>query len=310
MSKVLITGGAGFIGSHLAERLLKDGHQVIVVDNLFRGKIKNITHLTKNPRFKFYKMDLTRKSIKKLLNGVETVYHYAAINGTKYFYDRPLDVLKTNVEGTINVLKSVATSKINKFVFASSSEVYGEPYRFPTPESHPILIPDVNNPRHSYSVSKVTGELYTLWYAKTCGFKYLILRIFNTYGPRMDTSEYGQVVPEFIRKLHEPQFTIIGDGKQTRSFCYIDDLIEMTVRAVRKVDNDILNLGNDKETEILELAKILHKLVNKKFKFKMLPPRKGDPQRRVPDITKAKKLLKYKPKITLESGLKRMLKEL
>lgn len=308
MSKVLITGAAGFIGSHLADRLVKDGHHVVGVDNLFRGKMKNVERLNKNPNFEFHRADITSGGyLKKILRDVEVVYHYAAINGTKHFYERPLEVLKTNVEGTINVLKMSAECGVNKFIFASSSEVYSDPLKFPTSESHPLLIPDVDNPRYSYNASKATGEVYTRWYAKEHNFEYLILRIFNTYGPRMDTSGYGQVVPEFIRKLSEPQFTIIGDGKQTRSFCYIDDLIEMTVRAAKKVKNDILNIGNDEEIEILKLARILHELAGKKFRYKLLPPRAGDPRRRVPDITKAKKLLRYAPETDIRTGLERTL---
>lgn len=308
MSKVLITGAAGFIGSHLADRLVKDGHHVVGVDNLFRGKMKNVERLNKNPNFEFHRVDITSgRFLKKILRDVEVVYHYAAINGTKHFYERPLEVLKTNVEGTINVLKMSAECGVNKFIFASSSEVYSDPLKFPTSESHPLLIPDVDNPRYSYNASKATGEVYTRWYAKEHNFEYLILRIFNTYGPRMDTSGYGQVVPEFIRKLSEPQFTIIGDGKQTRSFCYIDDLIEMTVRAAKKVKNDILNIGNDEEIEILKLARILHELAGKKFRYKLLPPRAGDPRRRVPDITKAKKLLRYAPETDIRTGLERTL---
>lgn len=302
-SRILVTGAAGFVGSHLAERLIKDEHHVIGIDNLFRGDIKNIKHLLNNPNFEFRKADILGELQKEFFRNVEIVYHYAAINGTKHFYDRPLETLRTNVEGTTNVLKMSADCGANKFIFASSSEVYGEPLKFPTPESHPILIPNVKNPRHSYAASKAIGESYVCWYAKRYEFDYLILRIFNTYGPRMDTSEYGQVIPEFIRKLSEPEFTIIGDGKQTRSFCYIDDTIEMTIRAAEKMKNDVLNIGNDEEIEILELARLLHELGGREFRYNLLPPRAGDPRRRVPEITKAKKLLGYEPKIGIKTGL-------
>lgn len=308
MSKVLVTGAAGFIGSHLVDRLINDGHEVVGVDNMFRGKIENIKHLKDEPRFEFHKADVTsEKSMKKIFREISTVYHYAAINGTKHFYERPLDVLMTNVEGTINVLKLSAETDVEKFVLASSSEVYGEPMKIPISEKDPILIPDVDNPRYSYNSSKIIGEVYTKWYAEEHHFDYLILRIFNTYGPRMDTSEYGQVIPEFIRKLSEPKFTIIGNGKQTRSFCYVDDLVEMTVRAVKSVKNEIINIGNDEEIEILEMARLVHELAGRKFEYKLLPPRKGDPKRRVPDISKMKKLLGYKPKIDIRTGLELML---
>ena len=228
-AKVLITGAAGFIGSFLAERLLQEDYYVIGIDNLFRGKKENIEHLLRNPRFEFHIVDITQELSKKLFRDVCAVFHYAAINGTQYFYERPLDVLKVNVEGTINILRaSINVGTVDKIIFASSSEIYGDPLYYPTDEKHPILLPSVDNPRHSYAVSKAIGEYYTLWYCKNYSIKYLILRIFNTYGPRMDTSTYGQVIPEFIRKVFfDPEFTIIGPGTQTRSFCYIDDNLSL-----------------------------------------------------------------------------------
>jgi len=246
---------------------------------------------------------------KESLRDVDYVLHYAAVNGTQYFYEKPELVLDVNVTGTINVIKASIDSNVKKIVFASSSEVYGSPLVYPTPETHPIILPDVNNPRHSYAASKVIGEFYIRWMCEKYGVKYLILRIFNAYGPRMDTSKYGQVIPEFIRKLfYDREFTIIGPGTQTRSFCYITDNVELTFRAMLKVDNEILNVGNDKEVTILELAKIMHEIVGRKFEPKILPPRPGDPMRRVPDIRKIVSLTGYRPMVSLREGLRNTIK--
>jgi nucleoside-diphosphate-sugar epimerase len=304
VDKVLVTGVAGFLGSFLAERLIEEGYYVVGIDNFFRGKMQNIQHLLSIKKFEFYEHDVRRPLPTWLFDGVEVVFHYAAINGTRHFYERPEEVLTVNVEGTLNVLRASIENGVRKFVFASSSEVYGNPQKIPITEDHPLVISSINNPRHSYAVSKITGEFYVKWFAERSGLKYLILRIFNTYGPRMDSSEYGQVIPEFIRKvLLEPEFTIIGPGTQTRSFCYIDDNIEMTLRAFRTVDNEVLNIGNNEEISILDLARILHEIVGRDFKYRLLPPREGDPARRVPTIKKVVSLTGYHPKISLKEGL-------
>jgi nucleoside-diphosphate-sugar epimerase len=304
--KILVTGVAGFIGSFLAEKLLKDGHEVIGIDNMFRGKLENINHLLDDADFKFYQIDIRQNLSSELFKGVEAVFHNAAINGTLHFYERPLEVLQVNVEGTINILEQAIRHGIRKIVFASSSEVYGDPLYFPTDEKHPIILPDVNSPRHSYAASKAIGEYYVRWFCEKNNIKHLILRIFNTYGPKMDNSSYGQVIPEFIRKLFtESEFTIIGPGTQTRSFCYIDDNIEMTVRCFNRIDNEVLNIGNCEEISIIKLAELLHQIVGKEFKYKLLTPRPHDPLRRVPNIKKVAKLTGFTPQISLEVGLRK-----
>jgi len=309
LAKILVTGAAGFIGSFLVERLIADGHTVIGVDNLFRGKVENLAHLKQN--LSFEKLDVVEDTpaLEGIFqDGIVVVFHYAAVNGTEHFYDKPLDVLRVNTEGTINLLKLSAKYNVKKFIFASSSEVYGEPLYFPTDEQHPLLLKGIDNPRHTYAVGKVTSEYYTRWCAQAYGFKYLILRIFNTYGPRMDSSKYGQVIPEFIRKvLLDPEFTIIGSGKQTRSFCYISDNINMTVQAANEVDDEVLNIGSEQEIEINELGRILHELAGRQYEFKLLPSRQGDPPRRLPDTSKARALLGYEPKTQLRNGLRKTL---
>ena len=309
MSKVLVTGVCGFIGSFLAEKLLEDGYYVVGIDNLFRGKIENIQHLINKNNFEFYKHDIREPIPKELMSDVNYVFHFAAINGTQHFYERPTEILEVNVEGTINVLKTSIECNVEKFIFASSSEVYGEPQKIPIDENHPLVIDSIDNPRYTYAVSKIIGEFYVRWFTEKYGLKYLILRIFNTYGPRMDTSRYGQVIPEFIRKVFfDKEFTIIGPGTQTRSFCFIEDNIEMTIRAFKKINNDIINIGNNEEITILDLARKIHELVGREFRYKLLPPRVGDVMRRVPDISKVVKLTGYKPKISLEEGLIRTIR--
>ncbi len=308
MARVLITGAAGFIGSFLAERLVGEGHAVTGVDNLFRGKTENISHLG----IAFHKLDVVNDlpQLETLFrdNDFEIIYHYAAINGTEYFYDKPLDVLRVNTEGTMNLLRLSAKYGVKKFILASSSEVYSEPLYLPTNEKHPFLLGNLDNPRYTYASGKITSEFYTRWYAKAGGFNYLIFRIFNTYGPRMDSSRYGQVIPEFIRKmLLEAEFTIIAPGTQTRCFCYVSDLIDMMVLAAEKVNDDVLNIGNDKEVSMIELGKTLHEVAGKEFSYRLLPPREGDPMRRQPDISKAKGLLDYSPKTDLKIGLEKTL---
>jgi len=300
--RVLITGVAGFLGSFLAERLVEEGYKVIGIDNLSRGKMENIQHIE---GLKFVKDDVLNISHPEVFKNVDIVFHYAAINGTKNFYDFPAKTLATNTEGIINVLKLSIKYGVKKFIFSSSSEVYGEPLKVPTSEDTPILVKDITNPRSSYDVSKIVGEAYTIFLCKKAGMDYIIQRIFNVYGPKMDTSEYGQVIPEFIRKiLKEDKFTIIGPGTQTRSFCYIDDFVEMTIRLLEH-RNVIVNVGNPEEIKIIDLARLLHEIAGKEFEYKLLPPRRGDIMRRVPDISKLIKLTGYRPRISLKEGLKR-----
>jgi len=298
--RVLVTGVAGFLGSFLAERLIKEGYEVIGVDNFFRGKLENIGHLDE--------LNLIEADIRKLpdsiFKDVSIVFHFAAINGTKHFYERPMEVLSVNVEGTIEVLKHC--KNIDLFVFASSSEVYGEPIIIPTPETHPILLQSVDNPRYSYSASKVIGEYYVKWFAETRGFDYIIERIFNVYGPRMDTTQYGQVIPEFIRKvLKEDKFTIISPGTQIRSFNYVDDFVEMTMQLVKKVRNEIVNVGNPEPIDMISLARLIHDIAGREFDYSFLPAREGDVMRRIPDINKFIKLTGFKPKTKLKEGLRK-----
>jgi len=301
---VLITGAAGFLGSHLAEYLTLSGYFVIGIDNFFRGK-----YVPENTTF--FNLDLTDsdniRKIKEIIReyNVKIIIHYAAINGTKYFYDIPLKVLDDNVLITRNILKACEGEDINKIVYASSSEVYGEPKIIPTPETHPTQL-EVYNERDSYAASKAIGEFYVKLFSEKHNISYLILRIFNTYGPRMDTSEYGQVIPEFIRKVFfEKEFTIYGDGNQTRSFTFVEDHVRLAKKLMETVDNEIINIGSQEEIKIIDLARKIHEIVGREFKPIFLPARKGDRIRRCPDISKLKNLINDEPKISLEEGLMR-----
>jgi len=308
--KALITGAAGFLGSLLSEELLSNRYDVVGIDNFFRGKRE---HLPRHKNFTFYKMDLSKEYdkfselVKK--EKPELLFHYAAINGTKYFYDIPFQVINDNVRMTQNVLQACKNSSIKKIIYASSSEIYGEPLEVPTPETHPILL-NVYTDRDSYASSKAVNDFYVKLFAKEHGLDFLILRIFNTYGPHMDTSEYGQVIPEFINKMFKSeQFTIIGDGTQTRSFCYVSDHTRLVRKLAENVSNEIVNVANDSEITINYLAETLHKLENKKFNPKYLPGREYDHKRRCPDISKLKKLINDYPKVTLEEGLKKTIED-
>jgi len=304
--KALVTGAAGFLGSFLSEELLVNGYDVVGVDNFFRGKKE---YLPKQRNFTFYELDLVKeydrfiKIVKK--EKPELMFHYAAINGTKYFYDIPYQVINNNICMTQNVLNACKNSSVKKIIYASSSEVYGEPLKIPTPEDHPILL-NIHTDRDSYASSKAICDFYVKLFAKENKMDYLILRIFNTYGPHMDTSEYGQVVPELINKMFKSgQFTIIGDGTQTRSFCYVSDHTRLVRKLAENVSNEIVNIGSDKETRIVDLAEIMHKLIDKEFNPKYLPPREYDHKRRCPDITKLKKLTNDYPKVSMEEGLRK-----
>lgn len=308
--KALVTGAAGFLGSFLSEELLSHEYDVIGIDNFFRGKRE---YLPKHKNFKFYEMDLV-KEYERFSELVKTekpelLFHYAAINGTKYFYDIPYQVTDDNVRMTQNVLEACKNSSVKKIIYASSSETYGEPLEIPTPETHPILL-NIHTDRDSYASSKAINEFYVKLFAKEHNIEYIILRIFNTYGPHMDTSEYGQVVPEFIHKMfNDEQFTIIGDGEHTRSFCYVSDHTRLVRKLSENVSNEIVNVANDSEITINYLAETLHKLENKKFNPKYLPGREYDHKRRCPDISKLKKLINDHPKISLEEGLKKTIEE-
>lgn len=311
MASVLVTGAAGFVGSFLCEALLRRGHRVAGVDNLFRGRAENLAEAEKSGKFSLHRLNLTEAESSSALNellkacDVEVVYHFAAVNGTQHFYDRPQFVLDWNTRITMRVMESLRGSPVQKIVYASSSEVYGDPDIVPTPESHPIKLKALAD-RDSYAASKAFGDFYTRLSARDLGLDYLIVRIFNTYGERMVNTQYGQVVPEFIRKCRlEPRFEMIGDGSHTRSFCYVGDTVERIVSLAESGDQPVYNVGNDEEISILALAKSIHELIGRPFEPRFLPARPDDHKRRCPDISLMKAALGNPRSTPLEEGLSR-----
>ncbi len=295
----MITGGAGFIGSHICDLLIKEGLSVICLDNLITGKLENIKHLLKDKNFKFTKHNVTEYI--DIRGKVNYVLHFASLASPEDYLKFPIQTLKVGSLGTHNAL-GLAKVKKAKFMLASTSEVYGDPLEHPQPETYWGHVNCVGV-RGCYDESKRFAEAITMAYHRIHKIDTQIARIFNTYGPRMRTSD-GRVVPNFIYQvLNNKPLTVYGAGRQTRSFCYIDDLIEGLFRLINSEVNGPVNLGNPEEFTILELARLILKLTSSKSKivFQSLP--QDDPRQRQPDITKAKKMLKWQPKIGLEEGL-------
>jgi nucleoside-diphosphate-sugar epimerase len=319
--RALVTGGAGFIGSHLCEVLVEKGYGVSIIDNLFRGNYGNIEHLL-NDGNRFYKIDL---SLAEEIAGVadvlaeekpELIFHYAAINGTQYFYDIPGKVMEVNSQACYCFMKAVKTAKrINpswcpKIIYSSSSEVYGEPFTLPTKEND-ITYVNINHARDSYSASKLMGEFYVKLMAEELKIEWIALRLFNVYGPRMIGTRYGQVIPEFIKRLYDGEYPlkIYGDGSHKRSFIYVSDHVKYALAlAASDAANDIFNIGNTHEISINDLGSLIMRKMNREPKFIYLPEREGDHKRRCPDITKLKNIIQMNGFVTLEEGIDRMLK--
>lgn len=303
MNKVLVTGGSGFLGSHIVVELLKQDKEVIVFDNGFRNRFYNILPLKK--RISLIKGDVTKiEDWKKLPKDIDFAFHLAAINGTKYFYEIPDQVIKVNVVGTLNFVDWLKESNAKRFFFSSSSEVYGIPKIFPTPETEALSVPDPTNPRYSYSSSKVIGETIAINFANSYGIDYTIGRIHNAYGPMMG---FEHVIPEFIRKyVKKEQFTVQGDGTESRCFCYVTDIIAGIILISNHANgrNEIFNIGNQVEVTINDLIELFEKLFNAKINPIYSPFEKAGTKRRAPDLTKIKRL-GYEPKISLEEGLKK-----
>jgi len=297
---VLITGGAGFIGSHLCDFLLNKNFKIICVDNLITGNKKNIEHLSNNQNFKFINQDISKHIA--INENLDYILHLASPASPVDYQKIPIQTLKVGSLGTHNTL-GLALVKKAKYLLASTSEVYGDPLVNPQPETYwgnvnPIGV------RGCYDESKRFAEALVMAYHRIHNVDIRIARIFNTYGPRMSKDD-GRVVPNFITQaVSNKPLTIYGDGKQTRSFCYINDLIEGIYRLMMSNINEPVNLGNPEEHTILEFAEKIKKITKSKSKivFKDLPI--DDPRVRCPDISKAKKILNWEPKFTLGNGLK------
>ena len=303
MAKILVTGGAGFLGSNLVKELIKKENEIIIFDNGFRQEFNNIQGIENS--VSLIKGDISKKEDwDKIPKDIDVAYHLAAINGTKFFYEIPQKVLEINIQGTFNFVKWLRDSQVKRIFFTSSSEAYGFPKVFPTPETEELSIPDPTNPRFSYSSSKILGEIITINFAKELGIDYSIGRIHNAYGPQMG---FEHVMPEFIKRcvLNEP-FTVQGDGTESRCFCYVTDIVNaiLTITEKNEGRNEIFNIGNPHETTINELISILGEIQGKKIIPEYKDFNKPGTKRRVPDITKLKKI-GYLPAVTLEEGLKK-----
>ncbi len=306
--KNLVTGGAGFIGSFLCEELIERGEEVICFDNFWRGKRENIEHLEDNEDFTLVEGDIRDyKEVEEAVKGCDHIYHLAAVNGTKYFYEKPLLILETNINGTKNVLEAAERNGKPKVTFASSSEVYGEPKNVPTREDEECVL---DNPtvtmRHSYSSSKMVGEYLCMAYHEKYDLPVSIIRYFNVYGPRLIGTSYGQVVSIFFNQaLNDDPLTVYGDGEQTRSFTYVKDSVKGTIQVAKsdKANGEVLNLGRGKETTINQLAEKVIEISGKDVEKTYEPLPEGDCKRRCPEIKKVKKLTSWESTIDLEKGL-------
>jgi len=308
---VLVTGGAGFLGSHLVDRLLSMGLEVIVLDNLFRGSKANLAQHQGNRNFRFEHGDiLDASTLRKAVKGVDTVFHMAAINGTRYFYEQPRRVLEVNGLGTRNLLQAACDENVKRVVFASTSEVYGEPRHFPTLEDEPINFDPPLERRWSYAVSKLFGEHLCFSLNAERKLETVVLRYFNAYGPRLIGTPYGQVVAIFIRSvLRGVAPTIHGDGKQTRTFTYVTDSVDATIAAAESEQavGGVFNIGSGEETTILDLAEEIIEICGRTGELKPIhdDPLPGDSRRRCPDTNKARQILGFQAEIGLKYGLEK-----
>jgi len=299
--RVLVTGGAGFLGSHLCERLLAEGCEVLCVDNYFTGTRENVVHLLSHPRFELMRHDVTIP----LYVEVDEIYNLACPASPVHYQHDPVQTTKTSVHGAINMLG--LAKRLNARIFqASTSEVYGDPEVHPQPEDYRGNVNPIG-PRACYDEGKRCAETLFFDYHRQCGLPIKVARIFNTYGPRMHPND-GRVVSNFIvQALEGKPITIYGDGSQTRSFCYVDDLIEGFLRLMNS-PADItgpINLGNPGEFTILQLAETVIRLTGSRSKIVHRPLPQDDPRQRQPNITRAKTLLDWQPTIPLEEGLRR-----
>lgn len=298
--KILVTGGAGFLGSHLCERLLNEGNEVVCLDNYFTGQKDNIVHLLSNPYFELVRHDVTMPFFIE----VDEIYNLACPASPIHYQYNPIKTVKTSVIGAVNMLGLAKRTKA-KILQASTSEVYGDPQIHPQIESYWGHVNPIGE-RACYDEGKRAAETLFINYHKQNSVRIKIMRIFNTYGPRMHPND-GRVVSNFIvQALKNEDITIYGDGSQSRSFCYYTDLIDGMIRLMNTGDDFIgpINVGNPNEFTILQLAKLVIKLTNSSSKIIMQPLPSDDPLQRQPNIDLARKVLNWEPKVELEEGLK------
>jgi dTDP-glucose 4,6-dehydratase len=298
--RAVITGGAGFLGSHLCELMLAKGWDVLCLDNLITGSDSNISHLLSHPQFRFGRQDVSRYI--EVPGPVEAVLHFASPASPPDYLKMPIQTMKVGALGTHNAL-GLALAKKSKFLLASTSECYGDPEVSPQPETYWGRVNPIG-PRGVYDESKRFAEALTMAYHRYHGVDTRIVRIFNTYGARMRLND-GRALPNFLyQALTGEPITVYGDGKQTRSFCYVSDLLDGIHRLLESGEHDPVNIGNPHEITILEFAERVRSLVGSKEPLVFRPLPQDDPKQRCPDISKARRILKWEPKIQLEEGLK------
>jgi dTDP-glucose 4,6-dehydratase len=306
--RILITGAAGFLGSHLCEHLLSDGHEVVGMDNFITGSPENIAGLSGSPGFSFIRHDVSDFIF--VPGKVDAVLHFASPaspnpNSPYGYVNLPIQTMKAGALGTHNTL-GVARANHARFLLASTSEIYGDPLEHPQTESYWGHVDPIGS-RSVYDEAKRFAEALTMAYHRFHGIDTRIARIFNTYGPRMHLDD-GRVVPNFLQQAISGQpLTVYGDGQQTRSFCYVDDLVDGIIRLLLSDEHLPVNIGNPVEMTILEFAERINKLIGSQagIVYKPAERQSSDPQRRRPDISRAKSILGWEPKVQLEEGLKR-----
>lgn len=296
--KILVTGGAGFIGSHIADGFIAQGHEVVILDNLSMGRIENI-----NPKAKFYLMDIGEKEVDKVfkLEKFDALCHQAAQMDVRKSVENPLFDAEVNVKGSLNLLQNCIKYQIKKFIFASTGgAVYGEQEEYPCDETHPL------QPVSPYGITKLTVEKYLFYYAKQFGLPYTILRYSNVYGPRQNPQGEAGVVAIFTHTLLEEQQPIInGDGKQTRDYVYVGDVMRANIKALRYNGNDVFNISTGIETDVNKIFHTLKNFTDSSIQEKHGPAKPGEQQRSVISYKKAKKLLQWEPEINLDQGLEK-----
>lgn len=297
--KALVTGGAGFIGSHLTDRLLAEGHHVTVVDNLCGGWMKNLKKASESKNFTFINADVRNKeSLKGLFDGIDWVFHLAALADIVPSIEKPRDYFETNVDGTFNVLEAAKLANVKRFLYAASSSCYGIAKQYPTPEDAPAA------PQYPYALTKYLGEQLVMHWAQVYGLPALSLRLFNVFGPRSRTTGvYGAVFGVFLaQKLHSKPYTVVGDGKQTRDFTYVGDVADAFYTAAQSnLTNDFMNVGSSDHYSVNRLVELLGGPIT------YIPKRPGEPDCTFADVAKIQKKLGWKAKTSFEQGVQHIL---
>ena len=301
---IVITGGSGFVGSYLCEKLINDGHKIIVIDNLLTGSKENINNLLDNENFSFIEQDVQDHI--EIKDKVDYVLHFASAASPKAYTEHPVNTLKAGSVGTINTL-GLAKKHSAEYLLASTSEVYGDPLISPQNEEYWGNV-NPNGERSMYDEAKRFAEAAVATYSRSYGLKTKIVRIFNTYGPRMQLND-GRVVTNFIvQALRNENITIYGDGTQTRSFSYVEDTVAGIISLMNSTEYDVFNIGNPNEMTVGQLAEKIIKLTDSTSEIKYLELPNDDPKQRKPDITKAKTKLNWEPKVNLDEGLSKTIK--